>query len=92
MELANGQAAIDNQRDTSPSPAVLPYFVIHHTITTDTMATEAAARKFFTSPFFAVVGASSNPAKFGHKGSFVRITPVDPPYAYRFTRLTDVGK
>jgi hypothetical protein len=34
------------------------------------MATETAARKFFTSPFFAVVGASSNPAKFGHKGSY----------------------
>lgn len=33
------------------------------------MATEAAARKFFSAPFFAVVGASSNPAKFGHKGA-----------------------
>lgn len=32
------------------------------------MATEATARKFFTAPSFAVVGASSNPAKFGHKG------------------------
>ncbi|PNY24216.1 Uncharacterized protein TCAP_05850 [Tolypocladium capitatum] len=32
------------------------------------MATDATARRFFTSPFFAVVGASSNPAKFGHKG------------------------
>ncbi|KAM4060359.1 coA binding domain-containing protein [Hirsutella rhossiliensis] len=31
------------------------------------MATEATARKFFASPLFAVVGASSNPAKFGHK-------------------------
>ena len=36
--------------------------------TTRIMATETAARKFFTSPFYAVVGASSNPAKFGHKG------------------------
>lgn len=35
------------------------------------MATEATARKFFTSPFFAVVGASSNPAKFGHKGVYM---------------------
>jgi hypothetical protein len=34
------------------------------------MATEAAARKFFAAPQFAVVGASSNPAKYGHKGSF----------------------
>lgn len=32
------------------------------------MSTEATARIFFSSPFFAVVGASSNPAKFGHKG------------------------
>lgn len=31
--------------------------------------TEATAKRFFSSPFFAVVGASSNPAKFGHKGS-----------------------
>ncbi|KAK1978541.1 CoA binding domain-containing protein [Colletotrichum cereale] len=31
------------------------------------MTTEAAARVFFSSKFFAVVGASSNPAKFGHK-------------------------
>ncbi|RDA87408.1 hypothetical protein CP532_6979 [Ophiocordyceps camponoti-leonardi (nom. inval.)] len=32
------------------------------------MATQATARNFFASPAFAVVGASSNPAKFGHKG------------------------
>ncbi|TQN72030.1 hypothetical protein CSHISOI_03492 [Colletotrichum shisoi] len=31
------------------------------------MTTEATARLFFSSKFFAVVGASSNPAKFGHK-------------------------
>jgi hypothetical protein len=31
------------------------------------MATEAAARAFFSSPQFAVVGASSDPNKFGHK-------------------------
>ncbi|KAI1434480.1 CoA binding domain-containing protein [Xylaria sp. CBS 124048] len=31
------------------------------------MATEASVRKFFTSPQYAVVGASSNPQKFGHK-------------------------
>uniref|UniRef100_A0A1Y1NPE4 CoA-binding domain-containing protein n=1 Tax=Photinus pyralis TaxID=7054 RepID=A0A1Y1NPE4_PHOPY len=48
------------------------------------MATETAARKFFTSPFFAVVGASSNPAKFGHKvhawylDHGLNVTPVNP--------------
>lgn len=31
------------------------------------MSTEATARSFFSSPYFAVVGASNNPAKFGHK-------------------------
>ncbi|OHX00422.1 CoA binding domain-containing protein [Colletotrichum incanum] len=31
------------------------------------MTTEATARLFFSSNFFAVVGASSNTAKFGHK-------------------------
>ncbi|KAI0905261.1 CoA binding domain-containing protein [Ustulina deusta] len=31
------------------------------------MATEASIQAFFSSPQFAVVGASSNPAKFGHK-------------------------
>lgn len=33
------------------------------------MATEAAARAFFSSPQFAVVGASSDPKKFGHKSA-----------------------
>lgn len=32
------------------------------------MTTEASVRAFFSSPQYAVVGASSNPAKFGHKG------------------------
>ncbi|KAG9241055.1 CoA binding domain-containing protein [Calycina marina] len=31
------------------------------------MATEAAARAFFSASHFAVVGASSDPSKFGHK-------------------------
>ncbi|KAL2691597.1 hypothetical protein Neosp_001986 [[Neocosmospora] mangrovei] len=31
------------------------------------MTTEATVRKFFASSAFAVVGASSNPAKFGHR-------------------------
>lgn len=34
------------------------------------MTTEATVRTFFSSPNFAVVGASSNPAKYGHKGVF----------------------
>ncbi|KAK2605843.1 hypothetical protein QQS21_003797 [Conoideocrella luteorostrata] len=48
------------------------------------MATEITARKFFTSPFFAVVGASSNPAKFGHKVHAwylhhdLNVTPINP--------------
>ena len=29
---------------------------------------EAALRTFFTSPRFAVAGASSDPSKYGHKG------------------------
>lgn len=33
-------------------------------------ATEAAAKTFFSYPAFAVVGASSNPAKYGNKGTF----------------------
>lgn len=34
------------------------------------MAAETAVKDFFTSPHFAVVGASSDPQKFGHKSSF----------------------
>ena len=33
------------------------------------MATEATARTFFSAPYFAVVGASSDPNKFGHKST-----------------------
>lgn len=32
------------------------------------MAMEPALKTFMSSPRFAVAGASSNPAKFGHKG------------------------
>ncbi|KAM3065470.1 hypothetical protein ACMFMG_011641 [Clarireedia jacksonii] len=48
------------------------------------MATEAAARTFFSSPYFAVVGASSDPAKFGHKiftwyiQHGLPVTPINP--------------
>ncbi|KAF3358441.1 hypothetical protein VdG1_05375 [Verticillium dahliae VDG1] len=51
------------------------------------MSTEAAARIFFSSPLFAVVGASSNPAKFGHKifawyhAQSIAATPVNPTAA-----------
>ena len=34
------------------------------------MATEATARAFFSQPYFAVVGASNDPAKFGHKSRY----------------------
>ncbi|KAH8804921.1 CoA binding domain-containing protein [Xylogone sp. PMI_703] len=48
------------------------------------MATEVAARTFFSSPYFAVVGASSDPAKFGHKiftwytHHNLPVTPINP--------------
>lgn len=48
------------------------------------MATEAAARAFFTAPHFAVVGASSDPTKFGHKiftwytHHSLSVTPINP--------------
>ncbi|OLN95828.1 hypothetical protein CCHL11_02667 [Colletotrichum chlorophyti] len=48
------------------------------------MTTEASARLFFSSKFFAVVGASSNPAKFGHKifawylNHSIPATPINP--------------
>ncbi len=32
-----------------------------------TISTEATARAFFANPYFAVVGASANQAKFGYK-------------------------
>ena len=38
-------------------------------ITSMKMATDTAARAFFSQPYFAVVGASSDPTKFGHKSS-----------------------
>ncbi|ORY64830.1 CoA binding domain-containing protein [Pseudomassariella vexata] len=48
------------------------------------MTTEATVKKFFSSPHFAVVGASSNPAKFGHKifawyiHHAIPATPINP--------------
>ncbi|KAI1497243.1 NAD(P)-binding protein [Biscogniauxia marginata] len=48
------------------------------------MTTEASVRTFFSSPQFAVVGASSNPVKFGHKvfswytAHSLPVTPINP--------------
>ncbi|CAH0015306.1 unnamed protein product [Clonostachys rhizophaga] len=48
------------------------------------MSTEATAHRFFSAARFAVVGASSNPAKFGHKvhawylAHKLPVTPVNP--------------
>ncbi|KAK7417375.1 hypothetical protein QQX98_004652 [Neonectria punicea] len=48
------------------------------------MTTEASVRKFFSSSAFAVVGASSNPAKFGHRvftwylAHDLPVTPINP--------------
>ncbi|KAH7199046.1 CoA binding domain-containing protein [Fusarium flagelliforme] len=48
------------------------------------MTTEATVRKFFASSAFAVVGASSNPAKFGHRVFAwylyhdLPVTPINP--------------
>ncbi|KAI0204816.1 CoA binding domain-containing protein [Astrocystis sublimbata] len=51
------------------------------------MTTEASVRGFFSSPQFAVVGASTNPAKFGHKvlvwyqAHELAVTPINPASA-----------
>jgi hypothetical protein len=48
-------------------PSYIPSFKQNKNITS---SMEAAVKTFFSSPHFAVVGASSDPAKFGHKGFF----------------------
>lgn len=51
------------------------------------MTTEASVQAFFSSPQFAVLGASSNPAKFGHKilvwyqAHKLPATPINPASA-----------
>lgn len=40
------------------------------------MTVEAAVRAFFASPRFAVAGASSDPSKFGHRGTSTRSSSV----------------
>jgi hypothetical protein len=49
------------QRSLDPSSQIEPSRFL------PAMSTEATARQFFSSARFAVVGASTNPAKFGHK-------------------------
>ncbi|EFX05531.1 succinyl CoA synthetase-like protein [Grosmannia clavigera kw1407] len=51
------------------------------------MSTDAGARAFFAHPYFAVVGASNNTAKFGHKifawyaARGLPATPINPTTA-----------
>lgn len=40
---------------------------------------EKSLKTFFSSPQFAVIGASSDPTKFGHKG---KITFSNEPFLY----------
>ncbi|KAI0900206.1 NAD(P)-binding protein [Annulohypoxylon nitens] len=48
------------------------------------MSTDSTVKTFFNSPQFAVVGASTNPAKFGHKvftwyhAHSLPVTPINP--------------
>lgn len=54
------------------------------------MATEAAARSFFTARYFAVVGASNDPAKFGHKSMssvLPKTLPVRHPLPFSYFQL-----
>lgn len=56
---------------TSTSPSTSPSHRRHFTPTPTTMAaTEATLRKFFQSPQYAVVGASTNTQKYGFKGEY----------------------
>lgn len=47
---------------------------------------EAAVRTFFSSPRFAVAGASSDPAKFGHKGVLQFVPASDQKPGLRASR------
>lgn len=49
------------------------------------MATAADAKAFMSSPHFAVVGASSDPTKFGHKGTSLPLIAL--PFLHRFVPL-----
>lgn len=48
------------------------------------MSTEADVKTFFSSPYYAVVGASANTAKYGYKGS-----PTHPPFPLSSVKLTN---
>jgi predicted CoA-binding protein len=48
---------------------------------------EAALKTFFSSPRFAVAGASSDPNKYGHKSTLIR-TPSDTLYEHMLTIFT----
>lgn len=53
---------------TNQTPQRNSQLMIKSSITTlSKMSTESTARAFFSTPHFAVVGASSDPSKFGHK-------------------------
>jgi hypothetical protein len=45
-------------------------------------STEASARAFFAKPYFAVVGASTNQAKFGYKSKVFLSSACDDVFTY----------
>lgn len=49
-----------------------PYLTSRASHLATKMSTEASLKTFFSSKNFAVVGASSNTAKFGHKSKLIR--------------------
>lgn len=55
---------------------------------TTTMSTDASLKTFFSSPNFAVVGASSNTAKFGHKSKIRAHEKPEAPSLPRY-RMQD---
>ena len=58
-------------------PLSIPAQEPHQTIFK--MAAESAARAFMATPNFAVVGASSDPSKFGHKSAFAPFPSLPLP-------------
>jgi hypothetical protein len=70
--VATGHSVL-NKPPKTPLRSSSPFFTFScrrniHGISNN-MTTEAAARAFFSAPYFAVVGASSDPTKFGHKSA-----------------------
>jgi hypothetical protein len=66
-------------QDPKRTLTIYNYNPIHPMKASLRMATEAAARAFFSSPQFAVVGACSDPNKFGHKSTSSQSSPPSPP-------------